>query len=409
MQTRLSPENSNPAGEAAAALLGRCVHCGFCTATCPTYQLLGDELDGPRGRIDLIRQLLEGGPSGTPTRLHLDRCLSCRACETTCPSGVEYGRLLDSGRQLLEIASPRPWPRRLARRALASVLTGPWFAPLLRMAQLLRGVLPRHIARRVPARRFAGNWPARRHASRVLLLRGCVQPAMAPNIDAATARVFDALGLETVSVPGSGCCGAIRQHLSDEKGALVAARRNVDAWWPLLEGGTEAIVASASGCGAMLREYGYLLRNDPDYAVRAAAVSARVRDPVELIAPRLDQLQARLRDSPMPRIVFHPPCSLQHAQKLRGAVEGVLGACGVQLLPVADSHLCCGSAGTYSLLQPRIATQLRDKRLQALQAGNPERVLSANLGCMQHLASGTDLPVQHWLEWLDERLATDTV
>jgi glycolate oxidase iron-sulfur subunit len=384
------------AGKEAADILGRCVHCGFCTATCPTYQILGDELDGPRGRIYLIKQMLEGADPTHRTQQHLDRCLTCLNCETTCPSGVQYGRLVDIGRQVARQRTPRPWPARLWRALIRGFCAGPLFAPALALARALR---------LYPPPRDPGTWPTARHSRRMLLLTGCVQPSMAPNINAATARVFDALGIELLVAADSGCCGAIRHHTDDPDGALVDARRNIDAWWPHIESGVEAIIMNASGCGAMTREYGHLLRLDPVYAPKAARVSALVRDVAEvlpaLLAPRMPEL-ARGRPE---RVAFHPPCSLQHAQGIRGVVETLLRDCGAQVMPVRDSHLCCGSAGTYSLLQPELSGQLRDRKLEALLEGVPETILSANVGCISHLAAQAPVTVQHWIEWVDVRLA----
>jgi glycolate oxidase iron-sulfur subunit len=387
---------NTPEGDEAADILRRCVHCGFCTATCPTYQILGDELDGPRGRIYLIKQMLEGAKPTHRTQQHLDRCLTCLNCETTCPSGVQYGRLVDIGRQVAGQRAPRPWHAQLWRALIRGFCAGPLFAPALGLARVLR---------LFPPPRQSGAWPTGRHARRMLLLAGCVQPSMAPNINAATARVFDALGIELLVAPASGCCGAIRHHTDDPGGALADARRNIDAWWPHIESGVEAIVMNASGCGSMTREYGHLLRLDPVYAAKAARVSALVRDVAEvvpaLLAPRLPQL-ARGRSE---RIVFHPPCTLQHAQRIRGVVEALLRDCGAQVLSIRDSHLCCGSAGTYSLLQPALSGQLRDRKLTALLAGAPETILSANVGCISHLAGRAPVTVQHWIEWVDARLA----
>jgi glycolate oxidase iron-sulfur subunit len=385
-----------PEGDEAADILRRCVHCGFCTATCPTYQILGDELDGPRGRIYLIKQMLEGARPTHRTQQHLDRCLTCLNCETTCPSGVQYGRLVDIGRQVARERSPRPWPARLWRALIRGFCAGPLFAPALGLARALR---------LLPPPRDPGAWPKATHARRMLLLAGCVQPSMAPNINAATARVFDALGIELLVAAGSGCCGAIRHHTDDPIGGLADARRNIDAWWPHIESGVEAIVMNASGCGSMTREYVHLLRLDPVYAAKAARVSALVRDVAEvlpaLISPRLPQL-ARGRSE---RVVFHPPCTLQHAQRIRGVVETLLRDCGAEVMPVRDSHLCCGSAGTYSLLQSGLSVQLRDRKLEALLAGAPETILSANVGCISHLAARAPVTVQHWIEWVDTRLA----
>jgi glycolate oxidase iron-sulfur subunit len=406
MQAQLTPTIGNTAaGKEAADIVRSCVHCGFCTATCPTYQLLGDELDGPRGRIYLIKQVLEGHKPTASTQQHLDRCLTCRGCETTCPSGVQYGRLLDIGREMVETQVPRSFTQRLLRRTLASFLTGPAFAPALKLGQWLRPVLPAWLAEKVPQRRAAGTWPQRQHARRMLLLGGCVQPAMSPNIHAATARVFDALGIGLVIARKSGCCGAIAQHLSDPSGALDQARHNIDAWWPEVEAGIEAIVVNASGCGTQLRDYGHLLRHDGAYALKAARISALARDPVELLAPLVSQLAPRVASSPKQRIAFHPPCSLQHGLKIRGEVEKVLISLGAELLPVNDSHLCCGSAGTYSLLQSDLSTRLRDAKTRALTAHTPELILSANIGCIQQIAGATAVPVRHWLEWVDERLS----
>jgi glycolate oxidase iron-sulfur subunit len=406
MQTQLTPQLQGSAqGTEAAAILRNCVHCGFCAATCPTYQLLGDELDGPRGRIYLIKQVLEGDAPTARTQLHLDRCLTCRACETTCPSGVQYGRLLDIGRRLVDEQVPRSTGTRLLRRMLPALLTGPLFAPLLHLGRLVRPLLPARL--QAPLRRgsSAGHWPTGQHARRMLLLAGCVQPAMAPNINAASARVLDRLGIEVVVARDAGCCGALRHHLDDQAGALAEARRNIDAWWPEVESGVEAIVLNASGCGTMLREYGHLLRDDPLYAAKAARVSALVRDLAELLPSQIPLLRASLRTITPQRVAFHPPCSLQHGQRIRGAVESMLAALGAQLLPVADSHLCCGSAGTYFLLQPDISRSLRDAKVAALSAAAPEVILSANLGCITQIAGGTGIPVQHWIEWLDARLS----
>jgi glycolate oxidase iron-sulfur subunit len=391
-------------GKEAEAILRACVHCGFCTATCPTYQLLGDELDGPRGRIYLIKQALEGVAPGPATQQHLDRCLTCHSCETTCPSGVQFGRLLDIGRAVVDERVARPAGARFQRALLRSLCTGPLFAPLLRAGQMLRPMLPAAIRERIPRRQSAGAWPRRTHQRRMLLLAGCVQPAIAPNINAATARVLDALGIQLLVPADAGCCGAIRAHLGDPAGALREARRNIDAWWPHVEDGVDAVVMNASGCGARVHEYSHLLREDPAYAEKAVRISALTRDLAQLLPPMLPALRERLRPIRAERLVFHPPCTLQHAQHVRGAVEAMLGTLGAQVLGLQDSHLCCGSAGTYSLLQPRLAQELRERKLRALQAAAPEAILSANVGCIAHLAAQARVPVQHWIEWLDSRL-----
>jgi glycolate oxidase iron-sulfur subunit len=395
-----------PEGEQAEAILRKCVHCGFCTATCPTYQLLGDELDGPRGRIYLIKQVLEGVEPTLSTQQHLDRCLTCLSCETTCPSGVQFGRLIDIGRHVVDAKVPRSPSSQAWRTLVKQLCTGPWFAPALRLGRALRPLLPPKLKHKILPRRAASAWPNRRHARKMLLLAGCVQPSMIPNINAATARVFDTLGIELIVPPVAACCGAIRHHMNDQSGALVDARRNIDAWWPHIAAGAEAIVMNASGCGAMVRQYAYLLRHDAIYASKAARVSELTRDLAELLppllAPRLEMLAASKRE----RIAFHPPCTLQHAQNVRGVVEALLSALGAQVLPFKDSHLCCGSAGTYSVLQPELANRLRDRKLEALMAARPDTILSANVGCIAHLAGTSPVTVQHWIEWVDARLVS---
>ncbi len=394
-----------PEGKEAAAILGKCVHCGFCTATCPTYQLLGDELDGPRGRIYLIKQVLEGAKPTSRTQLHLDRCLTCRNCETTCPSGVLYGRLVDIGRKVVDEQVPRPLGARIVRTALKAGLTSPMFGPAMKLGQLARPLLPGSLKNKVPAAQPAGAWPRRAHPRKMLLLAGCVQPAMAPNINAATARVFDALGIELVSPAGAGCCGAIRYHLNDQDGGLADMRRNVDAWWPHVEAGAEAIVMNASGCGVSVKEYGHLLQHESAYADKARRISELTRDVAELLPPMRDEIKAKLKPaSKNARVVFHSPCTLQHGQQIRDEVESLLSTLGAEVLPVGENHFCCGSAGTYSVLQPTLSYQLRDRRLGHLQAPKPEVILSANIGCIGHLQSGTERKVEHWIEWLDARL-----
>ena len=405
MQTNLADFiKGTPQGIEAAEILGKCVHCGFCTATCPTYQLLGDELDGPRGRIYLIRQVIEGAEPTEKTQLHLDRCLTCRNCETTCPSGVQYGRLLDIGRKLVEDRVGRPVTQRVLRSALKEGLTSPLFAPALALGRIARPLLPGTLKKKVPAKQDAGAWPTRTHGRRMLLLAGCVQPAMLPNINAATARVFDALGVTLVIPAAAGCCGALRHHLNDHDGGLTEARRNIDAWWPHLESGCEAIVMNASGCGAHVREYAHLLRLDSAYAAKAQRVSELTKDVAELLPGLIAKKKIRLAGGA--RVVFHPPCTLQHAQQIRGTVEQLLTELGAEVLPFAEPHLCCGSAGTYSILQPGLATELRDRKLANLQSPQPDAILTANIGCITHLQSGTDTPVAHWVEWLDARLRT---
>jgi glycolate oxidase iron-sulfur subunit len=407
MQTRLADFIKDaPEGKEAEAILGKCVHCGFCTATCPTYQLLGDELDGPRGRIYLIKQVLEGVEPTAKTQLHLDRCLTCRACETTCPSGVQYGRLVDIGRKLVDEKVPRSAATRVVRSVLKEGLTSRLFSPAMRLGQTLRPLLPGVLKAHMPRVQDSGAWPTRKHARKMLMLAGCVQPSMSPNINAATARVLDAIGIEVHAPQGAGCCGAIRHHLNDHDGALADARRNIDAWWPHVEAGAEGVVMNASGCGAMIKEYAHLLRHDAVYAAKAARITDLTRDIAQLLPEHITLLKNKLRTSRRERVVFHPPCTLQHAQQLGGAVEAMLSTLGAEVAPIAEAHLCCGSAGTYSLLQRELAEQLRDRKLRALMEPKPDVILSANIGCIAHLASAANVPVRHWIEWLDARLAS---
>jgi glycolate oxidase iron-sulfur subunit len=402
-------------GKEAAAILRKCVHCGFCNATCPTYQLLGDELDGPRGRIYLIKQVLEGAEVTRSTQLHLDRCLTCLNCQTTCPSGVEYGHLVDIGRKLVEERVVRPAADKAIRWSLKQGLTSRLFGPALKLGQALRPLLPKILKDKVPAPecvRTAGQQAAapstmRAHARKVLMLGGCVQPSMMPNIDRAAARVLDIAGIQTVYAAGAGCCGALRTHLSDHRGGLADMRRNIDAWMPLLAAGDiEAIISSASACALSIKDYGHALAGDAAYAGKAARISALARDLSELLPQIAPALKNQLRGGAVKRAVFHAPCTLQHGQRLRGGVEAQLRALGLDVVAAAEeAHLCCGSAGTYSILQPQLAGQLRDRKLKHLAKTAPEIILSANIGCIQHLQSGTTTKVMHWIEWLDEAVA----
>jgi len=408
MQTQLAEFiKDTEVGREADAILRKCVHCGFCTATCPTYQLLGDELDGPRGRIYLIKQMLEGAPVTDKTQMHLDRCLTCRSCESTCPSGVAYGRLVDLGRAVVDQKVKRPLGVRTVRWALRELVSRPGvFGAALAMGRAARPLLPAALKEKVPPLRAAGHWPQPRHARRMLALAGCAQPAMMPSVNAATARVLDAIGISLVEAPGAGCCGAVRHHLDDHAGSHADAKRNIDAWWPLIERGeVEALVMTASACGLQVKDYGHLLRKDAAYAEKAAKVSALTRDIGEVIAAELSAIEMKLpKDAPPRKIAFHAPCTLQHGQKLKAQVESVLLAAGFELTTVPDAHLCCGSAGTYSILQPELSLQLRERKLAALSAGGARAIASANVGCISHLAAGTQTPVRHWIEWLDERL-----
>jgi len=409
MQTQLSPEFASGAeGKAAADIIKKCVHCGFCNATCPTYQLLGDELDGPRGRIYLIKQVLEGAEVTRSTQQHLDRCLTCLNCETTCPSGVEYGKLVAIGRELVDERVERPAAERVSRWLLREGLTSALFAPALRLGRLFRGLLPMALKAKLPVAPGprAAVWPLVERARKMLLLAGCVQPAMLPNVNSATARVLDAAGIQTLVDGAAGCCGALREHLGDHAGALDNARRNIDVWWPMVADGTvEAIVMNASACGLQVRHYGEALRGEPAYAEKAARISALTRDLSELLPELVPLLAGKIQAATVSRLALHLPCTLQHGQGLRVGLDTQLAALGFQVKgALAESHLCCGSAGTYSVLQPALATQLRDRKLQQLTGSNPECIVSANVGCIQHLQSGTALPVRHWIEVVDEAL-----
>ena len=430
MQTKLAPEfQGTRDGEAAEAILRKCVHCGFCTATCPTYQLLGDELDGPRGRIYLMKQMLEGAEVTRKTQQHLDRCLTCRNCETTCPSGVQYGHLVDIGRKLVDERVPRPKGKQALRWLLKEGLTSPAFGPAMKLGRLMRPLLPAALKSKVPAAAGARahQWPQREHKRKVLMLLGCVQPAMMPNVNSATARVLDAAGIQTLVADDAACCGAIRTHLNDHEGGLADMRRNIDAWWPLVNGLTsdgrvEAIVMNASGCGVTVKDYGHALAHDADYADKARRVSALTRDLSELLpdlVPRLLPKMSPVHSAGAPgptrawagatrvsSVAFHPPCTLQHGQQVRGVVEQHLRVLGFEVgVATSESHLCCGSAGTYSVLQPVLATALRDRKLANLAPLDAQVIVSANVGCIQHLQSGTAMPVRHWIEVLDEALA----
>ena len=414
MQTHLAPEfKDTPDGLAAEAILRKCVHCGFCTATCPTYQLLGDELDGPRGRIYLMKQVLEGETPTRKTQLHLDRCLTCRNCESTCPSGVDYGHLIDIGRKLVDAKVPRPLPEQALRWALKEGLPSPLFGPAMKLGQLVRPLLPAALKAKVPAPQASGDWPSRTHPRKVLLLAGCVQPAMSPNINSATARVLDAIGVQTVVAPKAGCCGAVKFHLNDQDGGKAQMRATIDAWWPHVQGqdgkaGIEAILMNASGCGVTVKDYGHLLADDPAYAAKAARISALTKDLSEWLPELSAQLKVRVKPTAQ-TVAFHPPCTLQHGQQLRGGVEQHLSNLGFQVKVTAcEPHLCCGSAGTYSVLNPGLAYQLRDRKLghlgQTFGTAATEVIVSANIGCITHLQSGTATPVRHWVELLDQAL-----
>ncbi|MDD1140638.1 glycolate oxidase subunit GlcF [Pseudomonas sp. TNT2022 ID233] len=408
MQTTLSPQARQlPRAEEAESILRTCVHCRFCNATCPTYQLLGDELDGPRGRIYLIKQVLEGNEVTAKTQQHLDRCLSCRNCETTCPSGVDYHNLLDIGRAVVDAAVPRPLGQRLLREGLRNIVPNPrLFKGLVNGGQMFRALLPDALQDKLPRNAvMPASRPVIRHARQVLMLEGCVQPGLSPNTNAAAARVLDRLGISVIPAREAGCCGAVDYHLDAQVTGLDRARHNIDAWWPAIEQGAEAIVQTASGCGAFIKDYGHLLGADPVYAEKARRVSTLTRDLVEVL--RDEPLESLGIDADQ-RLAFHCPCTLQHAQKLGGAVESVLTRLGFNLTAVPDAHLCCGSAGTYSLTQPTLARQLREQKLNALESGHPDVIATANIGCQAHLDGAGRTPVRHWIELVDAALPSMT-
>lgn len=416
MQTKLADFIRNsPQGQEADAILRSCVHCGFCLATCPTYQILGDELDSPRGRIYLMKQMLEGQLVTQKTQLHLDRCLTCRACETTCPSGVRYGALVDISRGIIEKQVKRNLGSAVLRYTLRKILPNPLlFNALLKAGQIVRPFLPQRFKRKIPVKPVpASAWPAEQHARKMLVLDGCVQPTLAPSINAATARVLNRLGISLIKAENAGCCGAVTFHLNAQQDGLDYMRRNIDAWWPFVEQkAIEAIVMTASGCGVTVKEYGHLLSHDANYAEKAANISALTKDISEVLLLETENLQelAKSRlELNQTKLSFHSPCTLQHGMKIRGVVERILMAVGFELTIVPNAHLCCGSAGTYSILQPELSQQLLKNKVIALESGKPAQVATANIGCLMHLQNGTSIPVKHWIELLDERLTRHKV
>lgn len=404
MQTTLLDKYKNSdLGKQADDILRKCVHCGFCLATCPTYDLLGNELDSPRGRIYLIKQVLEGQTPTEKTQTHLDRCLTCRNCETTCPSGVEYGQLVDAGRHLVETQVPRSLAQRFLRKTMRTVLPHKKrISPLVKVGQSIAPVLPASLRSHLPPKQTAGVWPATNHERTMLVLDGCVQPSMAPDINPATARVLDKLKINLVAVKEAGCCGALSYHLNEQDEGLQFARANIDAWWPHIEAGAEAIVMTASGCGVFVSEYGELLKHDTDYAEKANKISDLCKDVSEIIAA--EDLSSLKIDSDSP-VAFHPPCTLQHGQKKMGTTESLLKEFGFSLTKVKDAHFCCGSAGTYSILQKDLSQQLLKRKIDSLKQQKPEMIATANIGCLLHLQSAAgDTPVLHWVEMLDKAL-----
>jgi glycolate oxidase iron-sulfur subunit len=403
MQTNILPTFLETAkGQEANQILRSCVHCGFCTATCPTYQLLGNELDSPRGRIYLIKQVLEGHKVTAKTQLHLDRCLTCRSCETTCPSGVQYGRLIDIGRDLVEQKVKRSLLTKLKHFSLRKIIPYPQrFASLLKLAKLIKPVLPSDLKQKVPSIPNKSTRPQKSHTRQMLLLEGCAQSVATPETNASSARILDRLGIQLVSAAKAGCCGAVSHHLSAEKEAQQFMRRNIDAWWPYIEKGIEAIIITASGCGVVVKDYGHLLKDDEAYAEKAKRVSALAQDISEILA---NENLSKLAISAKVKVAFHSPCTLQHGQKLIGQVETILSNLGFELTEVADSHLCCGSAGTYSILQPKLSQQLLTNKLSCLNSDKPDVIATANVGCQMHMATQSKLAVKHWIELIEENI-----
>lgn len=380
MQTKLAEQFKNsPQGKKADDILRSCVHCGFCLATCPTYQLSSNELDSPRGRIYLIKSALEDNEVSQNSLQYLDQCLTCRACESTCPSGVEYGQLADIGRELVE--PHRAWWQKLYRSSVRFFLTSP---------ALFNTVAPffKHSSINTP------KITADNATSRVLLLTGCVQPALAPTINHATNNILAKLGVEVIETPQSACCGALEHHLSAQDQALQQVKHNIDSWSELVESGVEAIISTASGCGVMIKDYKTLFEPNDPYYQKAMEISDKTKDIAEyLLGQDLSALSIKENN-----LSYHAPCTLQHGQKLPSIVEHVLAKTGYQVSPITDSHLCCGSAGSYSIFQPKISKQLRENKLQHLSASNPDVIVTANIGCLMHLSKGTNIPVKHWIE-----------
>jgi len=407
MQTALSESFKNtPEGHEANKILRSCVHCGFCTTYCPTYRLLGDELDSPRGRIYLIKGLLEGKEVSQKTQIHLDRCLTCRSCETYCPSGVEYGRLLDIGRQEIETRIDRTFPDKIFRTVLRKIL--PYkkrFAFLLEIGRMLRLVLPHFIKKQIPAKN-KNIFPVghQQFSRKMILVTGCVQPSLTPATNAATHYVLDKLGISTITAQGESCCGALDHHLAATESANKFIKNNIDQWWPYIENGVEAIISTASGCGVMVKEYGYILRNDVEYADKAVRISAMTKDIAEIISSEdIENIIVNIQHG-SEKVAFHNPCTLQHGQKLNDVTESLLKQFNFELTDVSDRALCCGSAGTYSLLQRKLSQQLLENKINALESGQPDVIVTANIGCQLHLQQATDLPVKHWIELVAEKL-----
>lgn len=403
MQTNITKTYINTKqGQEAENIIRACVHCGFCTATCPTYQLLGDELDSPRGRIYLIKQMLEGKETTEKTQTHLDRCLTCRSCETTCPSGVQYGRLIEIGRELTDQQIQRSVLEKITRYALRKIIPYPKrFSALLKIGNIFKPVLPATVQKKIPTLPQATSRPDKKHQRRMLVLEGCAQSVATPETNSSAARILNHLSIQLLSANKAGCCGAVSHHLSAVDEGLDFMRNNIDAWWPYIEQGVEAIIITASGCGTMIKEYGHLLKDDSEYAEKASTISALAKDISEVLK---NENLSSIKLNTDKNIAFHSPCTLQHGQQLQGVVELILSDLGFTLTEVSDPHLCCGSAGTYSILQPALSTQLLNNKLNSLQQNQPDVIATANIGCQMHMSTKANIPVKHWLELIDEAI-----
>lgn len=397
MQTNLADFiRETEKGQVAESILRKCVHCGMCTATCPTYHLLGNELDSPRGRIYLMKQALEGVQPTRRTQLHLDRCLTCRSCETTCPSGVQYGQLLEIGREIVEEQVPRKIVDRVIRAALVYIIPNSTIIRFqLGFARSIKWLLPKKLRRQIPEKERAVPWITSEHSRKMIIHQGCIQRVLKPNINSAASRYLNAHSFAAIRAE-DGCCGALGLHLSDQKFFLKHARKNIDAWWPHIEAGAEAIVSTASGCGVTIKEYAHLLRDDPNYSSKARKVSSLTIDISEIPQTESDDRSK----SEFKSVAFHSPCTLQHGQKINNTVEQILNRQGVDTVTVRNSHMCCGSAGTYSILQPKLSQQLLDQKITDLEAESPECIVTCNIGCLVHLSTASSVPVKHWVEIL---------
>jgi glycolate oxidase iron-sulfur subunit len=398
MQTTLAPKiRQSRHAQAIESILRKCVHCGFCNATCPTYQLGGDELDGPRGRIYQMKQYFEGEEANAEMLKHLDRCLTCRSCETTCPSGVHYSHLLEIGKEMIEVELPRSRFDRLRRAVIVRFINSGWvFASTIRIGQALAGMVPVGIRRSIPQRQVAVPRSQAQHSRKVLMLAGCVQPALAPNTNTRAINLLDKLGLEVIELQQNLCCGAAAMHTSEPEYGLRQVKQLIDQWWPHIESGVEAIVVTATGCGVSVRDYARLLGDDPDYAEKAKKVSSLYRDLIEVVETNSDAID--VPGAAERRVAVHTPCSMQHGLGLNNRVEELLAKIGYQICRIEDGHLCCGSAGTYSMLQPAISSQLQRNKVQALTVDQPDVIATANIGCQLQLAQGNNTPVVHWIE-----------